>query len=184
VNSTPESDNGPPPLASVLTVLGGGSESSIHLADLSLEHTYTTSASTKHAVTMTSLTFDQLAADPRNMGISFFHISPGMVKTNGDRELGPIFRVLLAVFIWVFNPWIVSVQECGGRNLWAAMSDAFRERGIHLVGQRSEVIENTKILDELREKKVSVAVWEHTRDVFRKICDEEISTHTRTDNVT
>jgi hypothetical protein len=72
----------------VVSVLDAGREKLIDTSDLSLKHKYTLGAATQHATTMTTLSFARLAAEKNNAGVTFFHTRPGMVKTNGDRELG------------------------------------------------------------------------------------------------
>lgn len=172
-HSTESNSIHPPPLARVFSVLGGGRETSIDTSDLSLKHNYSLDASTKHAITMTTAAFDRLATSPENTGVLFYHTHPGMVKTNGDRELGSLFKLLLGVFIWMFKPWTVPIQDCGERHLWAATSDSFKGGKVHLIGQRSERLENARVLTKLNEEGLSEKVWRHTRDVFEDICNSE-----------
>jgi hypothetical protein len=147
-------------------VLGGGREKSIDTSDLSLKHKYSLGAATQHATTMTTLSFARLAAGQNNAGVTFFHTRPGMVKTNGDRELGAAFRSVLGVFIKIFKAWTVPVQDAGERGLWAATSSAFEPGQVHLVAEDSERLDNAKVLKQLEEDGTSSKVWEHTREVF------------------
>lgn len=162
----------PPWLASVVSVLGAGRESSIATSDLSLKYKYILKASTQHATTMTTLSFDKLAADPQNNRITFVHTRPGMVKTNGDRELGIVFRLLLTGFNWVFRAWTTPVQEVGERSMWVATSGALEPGRLHLVGQKMERLENVEVLKQLKADGTSGKVWEHTREVFQAICND------------
>ncbi|CAH0022323.1 unnamed protein product [Clonostachys rhizophaga] len=153
----------------VISVLGGGKETSIDESDLSLKLNYTLKASTDHAVTMTTNSFQRLAAAPENANVAFFHTSPGMVKTNGDRELNFVIRLLESTVSYVFRPWITSTEETGKRHLWAAVSDAFRGGQVYLLNQRSERVDNSKVLNRIHEEGLSDRVWEHTREVFNTI---------------
>ncbi|KAF5012725.1 hypothetical protein FDECE_1218 [Fusarium decemcellulare] len=167
------SPDGTPPLARVVSVLGGGNENPIDSSDLSLKDNYTLSASTKHAVVMNTLSFEHLSSVPENSGIAFFHTRPGMVKTNGDRELGSLFKLLVTVVNLFFKPWVTPLQECGERHLWALTSNAFKGGHLYLLGQRSELVENSKILNRMRDEGLSDEVWAHTTEVFQKICSDE-----------
>ncbi|CAG9983704.1 unnamed protein product [Clonostachys byssicola] len=153
----------------VISVLGGGKETSIDESDLSLTRKYTLKASTDNAVTMTTLSFQRLAAEPENANVAFFHTSPGMVKTNGDRELNFVIRLLVSTVSYVFRPWVTSTEETGKRHLWAAVSDSFRGGQVYLLDRTSERAENSKVLNRLHEEGLSDRVWEHTREVFSRI---------------
>ncbi|KAK7211439.1 hypothetical protein V2G26_018617 [Clonostachys chloroleuca] len=153
----------------VISVLGGGKETPIDESDLSLELNYTLKASTDHAVTMTTLSFQRLAAAPENANVAFFHTSPGMVNTNGDRELNIVIRLLVSTVSYVFRPWVTSTEETGKRHLWAAVSDTFRGGQVYLLNQRSERVDDSKVLNRLHEEGLFDRVWEHTRDVFKRI---------------
>lgn len=172
-SSQNEASQNMPSLARVISVLGGGTESSVNASDLSLKENYSTAASTNHAITMTTLSFAHLAAEAENNGIVFSHTKPGMVKTNGDRELGALLRSLLGVFALVFRLWTVPVQECGERHLWAALNPYFKGGTVHLVGPKSEEMDNSKMLNHLKEHGMFERVWGHTRDVFQAILKTE-----------
>ncbi|KAE8165479.1 hypothetical protein BDV40DRAFT_309236 [Aspergillus tamarii] len=173
-----ESNNGQPSrLASVVSVLGAGRERAIDMSDPSLKYKYSQGASTQHATTMTTLAFARLAADHNNAGIAFFHTRPGMVKTNGDRELGTPFRALLWAFTKVFGAWTVPVQDAGERGLWAASNGSFHSGQLHLISENSEQLSNSKVLKRLKEDGSSSKIWAHTRDVFQAICSNPTGTY-------
>ncbi|KAJ4177085.1 hypothetical protein NW767_014530 [Fusarium falciforme] len=164
-----------PILARVISVLGGGAEKKIDTNDLSLKHNYTLGASTSHAVTMTTLSFERLAADPDNANVVFCHTKPGMVKTNGDRDLPFLFRAAIAVFNTVCSFWTVSPQECGERHLRTAINPKFQGGKLYLVGPRSQevAIEDSKVLTEMHKAGLVDVVGKHTKTVFEGICDED-----------
>ncbi|KAF4965412.1 hypothetical protein FSARC_6790 [Fusarium sarcochroum] len=150
-----QGDGAIPAYARVITVLGGGNEKPVDVEDLAVERNYTVKAATNHAVTMTTLYFQRLSAAPQNSGIAFFHTSPGMVKTNGDRDLGVLMRSLVTFVSWAFRPWVSTAQESGERHLWAAASDTFGGGRLYLLGRNSELLENPKVLQRLNEEGVS-----------------------------
>ncbi|RSL39980.1 hypothetical protein CEP53_013671 [Fusarium sp. AF-6] len=164
-----------PILARVISVLGGGSEKKIDTNDLSLKHNYTLGASTSHAVTMTSLSFERLAADPDNANVVFCHTSPGMLKTNGDRELPFLIRAFIAAFNTVCSPLTVSAQECGERHVRTAINPKFQGGKLYLVGPRSQevAIEDSKVLTEMHKAGLVDVVGKHTKTVFEGIRDRD-----------
>ncbi|CAG9957145.1 unnamed protein product [Clonostachys rosea f. rosea IK726] len=91
----------------------GGKETSIDESALFLKVNYALKASTDHAVTMATLSFQHLAAAAENANVAFFHTSSGMVKTNGDRELNFVIRLLVSTVSYVFRPWVTSTEETG-----------------------------------------------------------------------
>lgn len=79
------------------------------------------------------------------------------------------------------TPWAVPLQESGERHLFAATSEMYKPRG----NEEGDVLDNgayllnwdgettgKKILAEYRANGVEGKVWEHTRDVFEKVCGE------------
>lgn len=157
--------------ARVITVLGGGNEKPVDVEDLAVERNCTVKAATNHAVTMTTLYFQRLSAVPENSGVAFFHTSPGMVKTNGDRYLGVLMRSLVTFVSWAFRAWVSTAQESGERHLWAEASDTFDGGRLYLLGRNSELVDNSRVLQRLNEEGVSTRVWNHVREVFDRSCD-------------
>lgn len=123
---------------------------------------------------MATLSFQHLAAAAENANVAFFHTSSGMVKTNGDRELNFVIRLLVSTVSYVFRPWVTSTEETGKRHLWAAVSDTFRGGQVYLLNQRSERVDNSKVLNRLHDEGLSDRVWEHTREVFSRIPTDDI----------
>lgn len=171
----PQDAQGAPGLARVISVLGGGAEKRINTDDLSLKHNYTLSASTSHAVTMTTLSFERLAADPANANVAFCHTSPGMVKTKGVRELPFVIRAAVTAFDTICSFLTVSVQECGERHLRTAIHPGLHGGKLHLIGPRSQefALEKSKVLAEMREAGLVDVVRKHTNAVFGSVCDKE-----------
>nr|XP_036582752.1 uncharacterized protein CTRU02_07305 [Colletotrichum truncatum]KAF6791543.1 hypothetical protein CTRU02_07305 [Colletotrichum truncatum] len=167
-----DTSNNPSPVSHVVTVLGGGNEQPVNVDDLSLKNNYTLNTATQHAVTMNTLAFDHLASKPENAGISFVHTSPGMVKTQGARELGTLFYIGVSIFAFLFKPLTVPVGECGERHLWAGTNKSLQGGAVHLINKNSEIIRNLKVLKDMKDRGVAEKVWEHTRTVFTKVCTE------------
>ncbi|KAL5596246.1 hypothetical protein FOVSG1_009935 [Fusarium oxysporum f. sp. vasinfectum] len=164
-------DGAIPACARVITVLGGGNEKPVDVEDLAVERNYTVKAATNHAVTMTTLYFQRLSAAPPNSGVAFIHTSPGMVKTNGDRELGALVRSAVTFVSWAFRPWVSTAQESGEQHLWAAASDTFNGGRLYLLGRNNEFLDNSQVLQRLNDEGVSTRVWDHVREVFDRCCD-------------
>jgi NAD(P)-dependent dehydrogenase (short-subunit alcohol dehydrogenase family) len=166
--------SGQPPIARVISVLGAGQEASLNTADLSLRNpgSFSLRAAANHAITMTTLTFDHLASDTANKGITFIHSSPGGVDTNAARSMGPIMRKAISVSMFVLKPTglIKGVKESGERHLWAGTNDKYAS-GLALVGPSSDSVPS-KILEQLKKDGVGEKVWVHTKGVFDKISGE------------
>lgn len=178
-------------LSRVVSVLGAGREGRLLLDDLSLKSHYTLANCAAHAGTMNSLAVGELAAS--NPETTFIHTSPGFVKTNLNREFGSLVQLALSPFMLSFWPWIVPLSECGERHLYAATSTAFPPKttedkeaekaalgadgvkgsGAYLLGSDGSTCGNEKILSEYRSKDAAKKVWEHTLEVFEKICGQE-----------
>jgi hypothetical protein len=72
---------------------------------------------------------------------------------------------------FVLKPWAVPLRESGERHLWAAVNEKYGKEGKILVGSDSELTTSTLVQnmwDDGTEKKV----WEHTEEVFDKICKQ------------
>jgi hypothetical protein len=155
--------------ARVISVLGAGLEGGLNTADLSLKSTYSTRNAANHATTMTTLAFHALA--PANPGVTFIHSQPGGVQTNLARGLGTWSRFTLEKSMFLIRPWMVPLQESGERHLWAGRSERFAEGGVVLLGQDSGVKFNKKV-DGMRKDGTEEKVWQHTEEVFGKVCKE------------
>ncbi|KLJ11878.1 hypothetical protein EMPG_12971 [Blastomyces silverae] len=122
--------------ARVISVFGGGFESSINTSDLDLKHNFSILNCAKHAITMTSLSMEHLASttasqQQQNNGhraVSFMHIYPGLVRSNiyTNSFPAPIAAfynyVLWPTMMWPFS---VDVQESGERHLFHLTSACY-----------------------------------------------------------
>ncbi|KAL5342497.1 hypothetical protein BJX70DRAFT_355950 [Aspergillus crustosus] len=156
-------------LASVVSVLQAGGEGPLNLDDLPLKSTYSLRNAAKHAITMTSLSLEELAK--ANPAISFIHSYPGIVKTGVTRDMGFLGRTLMNALFVVAKPLTVPLEESGERHLFAAtgLPKAAASGKPYLVGWDGEPKGNERVLSEYREKKTGETVWKHTLEVFQKI---------------
>ncbi|KAL3487618.1 hypothetical protein BJX62DRAFT_240886 [Aspergillus germanicus] len=163
-------------LASVVSVLEAGGEGPLILEDLPLKENYSLKNCAKHAITMTSLSLEELAK--ANPAISFVHTYPGVVRTGLLRDFNPVTQFLMSVLLFIAKPWTVPLEECGERHVFAA-TGVPRARAIsagegsgkpYLVSWDGEPRGNQNVLGLYREKNIGPVVWKHTQDVFRRIC--------------
>lgn len=99
-----------------------------------------------------------------------------------------LFKAAMGVVAFLATPWAVPLQESGERHLYAATSSDYMPRlreavsstlsgsgekgaGAYLLNWDGEKMEK-KIMETYRENGVGVKVWEHTMEVFEKICGE------------
>jgi NAD(P)-dependent dehydrogenase (short-subunit alcohol dehydrogenase family) len=164
----------PPPLARIISVLGGGFEGKIDTADLSLRNpgSYSLRAAANHTTSMTTLAFEHLANDPANKGIAFVHSNPGAVDTNIMRDFGTIMQKVRAISSVLLKPtgWVMEFDECGERHVWLGSSDKIAS-GMSLTGPKSEKAGDA-MFKRLKSEGLVEKVWEHTEDVFGKISGE------------
>ncbi|KAK3651130.1 hypothetical protein LTR56_005894 [Elasticomyces elasticus] len=118
----------------VISILAGGQEGKILEDDLDLEKNYSIPQSAAQFASMTTLSFDQLAA--QNPGKSFVHAFPGLTSTGllGRSATG----VLGVVFRWVLEPVL---------GLFSAKAEDVGERMLHY-GTAAEFAEGSWALDE------------------------------------
>lgn len=157
------------PLARVLSVLGATLESPINLNDLALKKSYSLSTCANHAITMTTLSFHKLAAS--NPDITFIHSQPGGVNTNLLRGAPSWARFAFDKAAFLLKPWMVPIKDSGERHLWASTNDEFGKEKVVLVWQDSKAHINPKV-DTMIKDGTMDKVWEHTEQVFVKICSE------------
>lgn len=176
-------------LASVVSVLEAGGESPINLDDLSLQTTYSLKNAAKHAITMTSLSMQELAAS--HPEVSFVHAYPGLVKTGLMREFGTVTRIAMNAMLVLAKPWLVPLDESGDRHLYAATSPRFPPRasngdndvapgadgskgsGSYLLHWDGSTVGNQKLLQDYRKNETGKLVWEHTVGVFESVCGKD-----------
>ncbi|KAL4979750.1 hypothetical protein BDW66DRAFT_95666 [Aspergillus desertorum] len=157
-------------LASVVSVLEAGGEGTIHLDDLELKNNYSLRNAAKHAITMTSLSLEELAK--ANPAVSFIHSFPGVVKTGVGRDMGVIGRTAVNALYLLAKPLSVPLDESGERHLFAASGlpkTAANPGKPYLVNWNGEPRGNEKVLSEYREKKTGETVWKHTLDLYQRV---------------
>jgi len=141
---------------------------------------------------MSSLAVSHLAAShPRT---TFIHSFPSVVKTNIMRDVNLLIKgLVLGLFSSVLSAWTVPLEESGERHLYAATSGAYPPVGrqgpvgvytatgadgvtgsgaylLHWDGSTPNKKE--KLLREYRLSGVEDQVWEHTLEVFDKVCGQ------------
>lgn len=175
-------------LSSVLSVLDARGNAPLVLNDLSLKENYSLRNCANHAITMTSLSMEELAAS--HPSTSFIHTYPGLVKTSLVRDNGALMKMALNAVFLLLTPMNVPLEECGERTLYAGTNPIFSPRGSnsgddvatgsdgvqgsgsYLVGSDSATVSNQKVLEGYRADGTRASVWKHTLDVFRGICGE------------
>lgn len=108
------------------------------------------------------------------------------------RDLGPLARFGAEVFSVLAKPFFVPVEESGERHLYAATSQSFipkrdgdgpaaaaaavgsdgvKGSGGYLLNWNGDVVgKQQDLLRKYREEGVGKTVWQHTLDVFQKVC--------------
>lgn len=184
------------PLSRVVSVLSSGAETKLNFDDLSLKTHFSLANCAAHACTMNSLAAEELAA--QHPGTTFVHAFPGIVKSGAARGAGPVLFPLLNMLTVLLRPWMVPVGESGERHLYAATSATFPPRadgpdrarleegqsaavgstgesgsGAYLLSWDGEPCGKEKMMQEHREQGNMKRVWDHTMEVFEKICGTE-----------
>ncbi|KAJ5325868.1 uncharacterized protein MYU51_001103 [Penicillium brevicompactum] len=174
-------------LSSVLSVLDARGNASLILNDLSLKENYSLRNCANHAITMTSLSMEELAVS--NPSTSFIHAYPGIVRTSLTRDNGMFMKAALNALFLLLTPMQVGLEESGERHLYASTNPIFSPRGSksgdvaigsdgvqgsgsYLVGADSATVSNQKVLEGYRADGTRASVWKHTLDIFKGICGE------------
>ncbi|KAK5447756.1 hypothetical protein LTS15_009254 [Exophiala xenobiotica] len=171
----------------VVSILAGGQEGKINETDLDLRKpgNYSIAGAAIHSATMLTLSLEHLARE--NPRISFVHAFPGWVATpilsRGSKGL---LRLLMT---WVVQPLVAlfatSAEEAGARALFYSTSDRYSvsdngmvplvegiekspktQGGIFLSNDKSESVNNEKLLADFRARRVDEKVWRHTMEIF------------------
>ena len=170
----------------VVSILAGGHEAKMNEEDLDLRKpgNYSIVGAAVHSATMLTLAYEHLARE--NPRISFVHAYPGVVATpllsRGSTGL------LRLVMRWIVQPlanlFAMSVDEAGARALFYLTSDRYSvsdgtvplvegmekspksEGGVFLSNEKSESVDNEKLLADLRAREVDEQVWRHTMKIF------------------
>jgi len=158
------------PISRVVSVLGAGLEDTIDTSDLSLKSNYSVRNAARYAITMTTLSFQNVSQS--NPGITFIHSQPGGVHTNLVRDMGKWTQFAIKKISLLAKPWLVPVLDSGERHTWTVTNEKFGKGGTVLVGQDSEITGkgNEALLKNMSSDGTEKKVWEHTEEVFEKVC--------------
>ncbi|KAK6518222.1 hypothetical protein TWF506_005381 [Arthrobotrys conoides] len=106
----------------VIRILGGGMEKPLDPDDLGIRKASFFTFRQRH-IASTTVGLDYLAKE--NPDISFLHVSPGLVKTEGQDFPG-MFSVLVRTVMWIAGSLLViSEEESAERNLFCATSEIY-----------------------------------------------------------
>ena len=172
----------------MISVLAAGREGNLILDDLSLKTHYSLSNCATHACTMNSFAMEELAAG--TPGTTFIHAYPGVVKTSIARDLGSVMKFAAESLAVLLRPFSVPLGESGERHLYAATSTSYPPKassddsavvgstgvkgsGAYLISWDGSPCGKDKIMREYREHGIGKQLWDHTLDVFNKVCSKD-----------
>ncbi|RYP45089.1 hypothetical protein DL768_008520 [Monosporascus sp. mg162] len=160
----------------VLSVLNGGKEASINEDDLGLEEAWSLLSVVAHATTMTTLAFEFLATQNKEM--TFLHVYPGWVRTdNFSRLTAPessgfawasvlaFVRGLASMLALLFG---TSAEDCAERQAYYLTSCRYKP-GVWRIDHLSNGAPESDLLRKYREESSPERVWDHTQRVFNAI---------------
>ena len=162
----------------VLSVLNGGREKAIKEDDVGLEdaRNYAPRAAINHTTTMTSLAFDVLATNDKQ--ITFMHAFPGLVATDNFSRLAapdsygfigrlilPLIARLISTVQWLFG---MSAADCGSRQAFLLTSDKYGPGEPWRINERSDAVTAPGVLKTYRERGWGPKIWDYTVQVFEK----------------
>ena len=180
-----------PELARVVSVLAPGEETPLDFSNLDLKTDFSIRKAAGHAITMTSLIFEEMAQ--KTPSVSFVHSYPGFVKTGFAKEQPAAIRAANQFATAILSWWAVGIEESGERHLYLATSAAYTPRagekggvevssggvakgsagvvgsGAYLIGSDNEVRANEEVLRQLRGAGAGQKIWAHTMKTFEKI---------------
>lgn len=170
----------------VVGILAGGQEGKLKEEDLDLRKpgNYSIVGAAVHSATMLTLGYEHLAKE--NPRISFVHAFPGVVATPLlTRGSTGILGLLLR---WIVQPlsslFAASPEDAGARALFYSTSDRYSVSGgavpltegiekspqsagrVFLSNDKSESVDNEKVLADFRARGVDEQVWKHTMEIF------------------
>lgn len=180
-----------PKFARVVSVLAPGEETPLDLSNLDLKTDFSIRKAAGHAITMTSLIFEEMAQ--KTPSVSFVHAYPGFVKTGFAKDQPAAIRAASEFAATLLSWWAVGIEESGQRHLYAATSAAYPPKageksgvevsrggvakgsagvvgsGAYLIGSDNEVRANEKVLRQLRSGGAGEKIWVHTMRTFENI---------------
>jgi NAD(P)-dependent dehydrogenase (short-subunit alcohol dehydrogenase family) len=159
-------------------------------SDLSLKKSFSLKNCATHAGAMTNLAFLRLAS--KNPGTSYIHSFPAVVETGVGRDAFGVYEPLAKPIIWLIKMAMqVKPVESGERHLFAATSPSFAPKassegikdaavggdgvkgsGSYLLNWNNDVLADQKAAKKMRDEGGEAKVWEHTEEVFKKVCEE------------
>ena len=176
----------------VVSILAGGQESKMNEEDLDLRKpgNYSVIAAAVHSATMLTLAFEHLARE--NPGISFVHAFPGAVATPllSRGSTGLVRLLMTGVVHPLIKTFATSADEAGARALFYLANDRYSVKhnailsadglekpmlsggGIFLINEKSEIVDNEKVLVDYRVRGVDKDVWRHMIEIFNA-CTEK-----------
>lgn len=138
---------------------------------------YAPRATMNHTTTMTSLAFDVLASNDKQ--ITFMHAFPGLVATDNFSRLAapesygfigrlilPLFSRFLSTIQWLFG---MSAADCGARQAFLLTSDKYGPGEPWRIDQHSEAVTTPGVLASYRERGWGIKVWDYTLQVFERV---------------
>ena len=180
-----------PKLARVVSVLAPGEETPLDLSNLDLKTDFSIPKAAGHAITMTSLIFEEMAQ--KTPSISFVHVYPGFVKTGFAKDQPAAIRAASEFAATLLSWWTIGIEESGQRHLYVATSAAYPPKagekggvevsrggvakgsagvvgsGAYLIGSDNEVRANEKVLRQLRSEGAGEKIWAHTMKTFENV---------------
>ncbi|KAF2271059.1 hypothetical protein CC78DRAFT_10444 [Lojkania enalia] len=187
--------NNPDPkanLSRVVSVLDSrlGRAVAPNFSDLSLKDNFSLKNCAVHACSMMNFTLEHFAQ--QYPATSFIHAYPSGVRTGALRPMGPVVNNVLKAVTVLLKPFMVDLKESGERHLYAATAPQFAPReakadgkenvakgmdeepgsGAYALNWNGEVFGESQKAAGLRAEGAEKRIWDHTEEVFRKICDE------------
>jgi hypothetical protein len=168
------------PRARVLSVLSGGREKELLETDLGLQdpRNYSSRTAVNQMTTLTTLALNHLSSNSENKKITFIHSFPGLVNTGNFSKLkapesagflGRLFIAFLSTFVSTLQKLFgMSVLDCGARQAFLLTNEQFREGGVRLVNEKSEVVTNSVALEGYIRGGWGKRVWDFTVGVWQK----------------
>jgi NAD(P)-dependent dehydrogenase (short-subunit alcohol dehydrogenase family) len=161
-----------------------------NFADLSLKTSFSLKNCALHASAMTNLTFARLAS--QHPKTSYVHAYPGFVDTGAGRDAWGAFEPLAKPLLWLLKVTMqVKPAESGERHFFAATShlypskaasagtptavtgsDTVKGSGSYLLNWNGDVLADTAKAKKLRDEGGEEKAWDHTEEVFKKVCEE------------
>ncbi|KAF2476339.1 uncharacterized protein BDR25DRAFT_375228 [Lindgomyces ingoldianus] len=158
-----------------------------NFSDLSLKNSFSLKNCGIHASAMNNFALEHLGNMHSN--ISFIHAFPSGVNTGAARGMGQVWLNVLKVATVLLKPFMVDPTESGERHLFASTAPRFAPKakgdgmdelatgsdgksgsGAYFVSWNGEVFGESKKMESMRNNGAREKIWEHTEEVFRKIC--------------